>query len=89
MMTQSLSEPIAVRLPDDVLHSINQIAEASDRSRSWIIVRALRLYLDNEGSQILGIARGRQSLAQKGGIDIDDVIANVEQLVIDTSGQAA
>lgn len=45
-----LSDPIALRIPIDVLGDIEKIATASDRTRSWVIVRALKLYLASEGT---------------------------------------
>lgn len=37
-----LSDPIALRIPADVLADIEKIAETAERSRSWVIVRALK-----------------------------------------------
>jgi predicted transcriptional regulator len=88
-MTQTVSDPIAVRLPNDVLGSVNEIAEASDRSRSWVILRALRLYLASEGADILAISRARASMADQGGIDIDEVIGEVERIVSGKGVKAA
>src|SRR5258708_7623012 len=48
-----LSDPISLRLPVDTLAAIEQVAKATDRTRSWVIVRALRRYLLTEGAQIL------------------------------------
>ncbi len=40
-MSADLSDPISLRLPVEMLKSIERVAEASDRTRSWVIVRAL------------------------------------------------
>src|SRR5580700_11258665 len=58
-----LSEPISLRLPVDTLAAIEKVAEACDRTRSWVIVRALRRYLMTEGSQILDVIEGRAQIA--------------------------
>lgn len=45
----ALSDPITLRLPLDILDDVEKIAETADRSRSWVIVRALKYYLMAEG----------------------------------------
>ncbi len=41
----ALSDPITLRIPQDILAEVEQIAKATERSRSWVIVRALKYYL--------------------------------------------
>ncbi len=81
MSKPQLSDPITLRLPLDVLEAIERIAVTSDRSRSWVIVRALRLYLAGEGAEILNVADGLAQLDSGESEDMDDVIAQVEQIV--------
>jgi len=75
------SESVTLRVPSDVLASIENIAEATDRSRSYIIVRALRTYLLNEGADVLAAIRGRDQIAVGEFEDIDDLIADVDKIV--------
>lgn len=81
MSKPQLSDPITLRLPLDVLEAIERIAETSDRSRSWVMVRAMRLYLASEGAEILNVADGIAQLDIGESEDMDDVIAQVEQIV--------
>ena len=81
MPKSQLSDPITLRLPVDVLEAIERIAETSDRSRSWVMVRAMRLYLAGEGAEILNVADGLAQLDKSESEDMDDVIAQVEQIV--------
>lgn len=81
MSKQQLSDPITLRLPLDVLRAIERIAETSDRSRSWVMVRAMRLYLAGEGAEILNVAASLEQLDKGASEDMDDVIAQVEQIV--------
>lgn len=80
------SESVTVRVPSDVLESIQAIAKATDRSRSYIIVRALKTYLLNEGADVLSAIRGRDQIAAGEYEDMDDLVAEVDKIV---SGQAA
>lgn len=74
MSKPELSDPITLRLPVDVLGDIERIAGAVDRSRSWVMVRALRLYLAGEGEEVLSLLAAREQSAADGGHDADDVL---------------
>jgi predicted transcriptional regulator len=80
-MTVELSDPISIRLPRDVLAAIEQVAKASDRSRSWVLVRALRRYLMTEGADILAVVEGRAQIANGDAHDMDDVLNDVERII--------
>jgi predicted transcriptional regulator len=80
------SESVTLRVPSDVLANIETIAEATDRSRSYIIVRALKTYLLNEGADILSALRGRDQIAAGEYEDMDDLIAELDKIV---AGEAA
>lgn len=75
------SESVTLRVPSEVLSDIQSIADATDRSRSYIIVRALRTYLLNEGADILAAVRGREQIAAGESEDIDDVIAEMDRII--------
>lgn len=81
MSKSPLSEPLTLRLPLDVLDDIEKIATASDRTRSWVIVRALKTYLAGEGADILAIVKGREQIASGDVHDMDDVIREIEAIV--------
>ncbi|SDG45520.1 CopG family ribbon-helix-helix protein [Bosea robiniae] len=81
MSKAELSDPIALRVPVDVLADIEKIAAASERTRSWVIVRALGLYLAGEGADCLAILRGREEAAAGGGHDADDVVVELESIM--------
>ncbi|WP_306150591.1 MULTISPECIES: CopG family ribbon-helix-helix protein [unclassified Roseibium] len=81
MAKTPLSDPIPTRIPVDVLASIDEIAEMTERTRSWVIVRALRTYLLNEGADILAFKEGRRQLENGEYEDMDDVIRDLERIV--------
>lgn len=81
MAKDQLSDPIALRIPVEVLSAIEEIAETTERSRSWVIVRALKTYLLNEGAEILAFRRGRKEIAEGNSEDLDDVIRDIERIV--------
>src|SRR3546814_16246433 len=81
MARQPLSDPIPLRIPTDVLADIEKIATASDRTRSWVMVRALRLYLAGEGADILKDIKGREAIDAVDVTDMDAVLGEHEDIV--------
>ena len=78
---QSLSDPITMRIPRDVLAEIEEIAHISERSRSWVIVRAMKAYLAAEGKEIKDIAKARRAIENGAGFDLDEVIEEAEAII--------
>ena len=81
-----LSDPIAIRIPIDVLAQIEAVAAATERTRSWVMVRALRYYLGGEGAEILAAIEGRRQIAEGKSHDMDDVIGELDAIA---DGKAA
>jgi predicted transcriptional regulator len=75
-----LSDPITLRLPLDLLEDIEKIAETADRSRSWVIVRALKYYLMAEGSEILSIQRGREDIEAGRFVEAEEFFTELDRL---------
>ncbi|AXV17235.1 CopG family transcriptional regulator [Neorhizobium sp. SOG26] len=82
-----LSDPITLRIPQDILQDIQKIAETADRSRSWVIVRALKYYLMAEGAELLEIATARQEIKEGKVVDMDDLLDELDALT-DTDDRA-
>jgi len=87
MAASDMSEPISIRLPAAVLSEVETIASATERTRSWIIVRALRRYLATEGAEILDAIEGRKAIVAGEGHDLDEIASEIEQIL--RSGKAA
>jgi predicted transcriptional regulator len=73
-----LSDPIALRIPEDMLKDIETIAKATERSRSWVIVRALKYYLMEEGNDVLQTLKAQEGVRQGNVMDMDDFLAELE-----------
>ncbi len=73
-----LSDPIALRIPEDILKDIETIAKVSERSRSWVIVRALKYYLMQEGNDILQITAAQEEVEAGNVMDLEDLLAEFE-----------
>lgn len=83
---QNLSDPITLRLPLDVLQEIEEIATLCDRSRSWIMVRALKTYLATEAQEIRAIHAAKAEIASGQYFELDDVLAEADAII---KGEAA
>lgn len=75
-----LSDPITLRVPLDILEDIEKIAEASERSRSWVIVRALKYYMMAEGAEVLSIQRGFDDIEAGRCMDADEFFAELDRM---------
>jgi predicted transcriptional regulator len=50
---QPLTSHVSLRIPNDLIEAFDRIATALERPRSWVMVRALRQYLEEgEGREI-------------------------------------
>ena len=70
---QPLTSHVSLRVPNDVIEAFDRIADALERPRSWIMVRALRQYLaEGEGKEI---EQDTESLAE---LDRGEIVSSEE-----------
>jgi predicted transcriptional regulator len=70
---QPMTSHISLRVPNDVIEAFDRIASALERPRSWVMLRALRQYLDDgEGREI---EEDTESIAE---LDRGEVVAAEE-----------
>lgn len=81
MNMKSGIESISINLPAEVVSKIEAISEATEHSVAWVISRALKIYLLNEGRDVLNSIEGRNQIARGEFEDIDVVIADLERLI--------
>jgi predicted transcriptional regulator len=72
---------LSLRVPVDMVESFEVIAKALDRDRSWVMVRALRQYLDTEGADIIHEAAGLASLDRGEGVEFDTVLKEATAII--------
>jgi predicted transcriptional regulator len=76
-----LSDPISIRLPVELLADLDLIAEACERPRSWIIVRALKQYRAVERADVLAIKEGMNQVARGEVHVMDDVLREMDAII--------
>ena len=75
------SMPVSLRLPADLIETLDKIAAVLERPRSWVMLRALRQYIADEGQEVLDVQEGIAELDRGEGIPIEDVLAEMDEII--------
>lgn len=67
--------PVSVRIPTDMIEILDRVAAGVDRSRSWVILDAIREYLADEGQEVLDILEGLAEAERGETVPVDEVLA--------------
>ena len=81
------SIPVSLRVPGDLIETLDKIAVALERSRSWIMLRALRQYVADEGQEVLDVQEGLAELERGEAIPIEDVLAEMDEIIAKTEAK--
>jgi predicted transcriptional regulator len=73
--------PVSIRLPADVIETLDKIAAALERPRSWVILRAIRQYLADEGQEVLDVREGIAEAERGEVFDFDEVMAELDEII--------
>ena len=75
------SSHVSLRVPDEVIRAFDKLAGILDRPRSWVMLRALRRYLEDEGAEIAADAESLAQLDRGEGVPFAPVIDEVDQII--------
>ena len=67
------STPVSLRIPADLIETLDKIAVALERSRSWVMLRALRQYIADEDQEVLDVQEGIAEAERGEMIPIEEV----------------
>jgi predicted transcriptional regulator len=73
--------PVSLRVPSDVLEKLDKIANVLERPRSWVMLRALRRYIADEGQEVLDVQEGIAEADRGEVIDAEDVLAEIDEII--------
>jgi predicted transcriptional regulator len=79
--------PVSLRIPSDLLQKLDRIAAIVERPRSWVLLRAIRQFLDDEGQEILDVQEGIEQADRGECVPFDEVMAELEQIVAEAEGK--
>lgn len=88
-MTSSERTQVSMRVPNEILADFDRIATALERDRSWVMLRAFKAFLENEGALILDEAEGLAQLDRGESFDLDDVLAEAEAMIAASTNKHA
>ena len=75
------SSHVSFRLPNDLIAAFDKLAAMLDRPRSWVMVRALRQYLEDEGAEIIEDAESLAELDRGESAPFADSIREVREII--------
>jgi predicted transcriptional regulator len=75
------SMPVSLRVPADLIETLDKIAAALERPRSWVMLRALRQYIADEGQEVLDVQEGIAELDRGEGIPFEEAMAQWEEII--------
>jgi predicted transcriptional regulator len=83
------SMPISLRVPADVIETLDKIAAALERPRSWVMLRAIRQYLADEGQEVLDVQEGIAEAERGEMFDFDEVMAELDEIIAQAKAKRA
>ena len=78
---QPMTSHVSLRVPNDVVEAFDRIAAALERPRSWVMLRALRQYLADEGQEVLDVQEGIAEAERGEVVPIEDVLAEMDEII--------
>jgi predicted transcriptional regulator len=73
---------VSLRVPSDLIEAFDRLAAALERPRSWVMLRALRQYLeDGEGAEIAEDTESLAELDRGETVPSEDLWRRVEEII--------
>jgi predicted transcriptional regulator len=82
------SIPVSVRIPTDMIEALDKVAAGMERSRSWVILDALREYLADEGQEVLDVLEGLAEADRGDVYDAEEVLEAMRRKIVDAERAA-
>jgi len=82
---QPMTSHVSLRVPNDLIEAFDKLATALERPRSWVMVRALRQYLEEgEGREIEEDTESLAELDRGERIPFQEVLDRLREIVART-----
>lgn len=80
---QVASSHVSLRVPNDLVEAYDKLAAALERPRSWVMLRALRQYLedDGEGAEIFEDLESLAELDRGEMAPFEETLRRVEEII--------
>ena len=80
-MANMATEAFTVRTETDIVHQLDSMAGALDRSRNYLVNQALKEYLQHHAWQIEKVTQGIAAADRGELVDHDDMMRELEDLI--------
>jgi len=87
MAIESDKLTVSMRVPTEICEAFDRIASVLQRDRTWVMLRALRGYLQDEGAYILREAEGLAALDRGEGVDFDELMDEIDAIIDRAEGK--
>ena len=81
--------PVSIRVPADVVEKLDKVSAILERPRSWVILRAIRQYLADEGQEVLDVQEGIGEAERGEVVDFDEVMAGLDEIIANAEAKRA
>src|SRR5215813_1012797 len=96
LVLQELSVPndnpgsmhISLRVPGDLMQAFDKLAAMLERPRSWVMLRALRQYLEDEGAELIEDAESLAELDRGESAPLAESVREVREIIGRTEKEA-
>jgi predicted transcriptional regulator len=75
------STHVSLRVPGDLIQAFDKLAAILDRPRSWVMLRALRQYLEDEGAELTEDAESLAELDRGEIVSAEDLRRRVGKII--------
>jgi predicted transcriptional regulator len=75
------SSHVSLRVPDQVIEAFDKLATILDRPCSWVMLRALREYLEDEGAEIVEDVESLAELDRGEIVSAEDLRSRLEEII--------
>ena len=75
------STHVSLRVPSDLIQAFDKLAAILDRPRSWVMLRALRQYLEEEGAEMAEDVESLAELDRGEIVSTEDMRRRVEEII--------
>ena len=75
------STHVSLRVPNDLIQAFDKLAAVLDRPRSWVMLRALRQYLEEEGAELNEDVESLAELDRGEVVSAEDLRREVEEII--------
>ncbi|MBX5167012.1 MULTISPECIES: ribbon-helix-helix protein, CopG family [unclassified Rhizobium] len=73
---------VTVRIPEDVLAGVENLASVTTKSKGFIIRRAVETYMLYEGADIFEDVEACKQAAAGAVVDLSDIVAHLDEVVV-------